>query len=364
VTENHEAPTLPDIVAGLESRRAEILAAYEHALREKCGPLASDPASLQQVLQHAELILADVVESLRHNRVVANERNWMLAQEIGARRARFGVHPTESLKAASELFDIVMPAVAKSMRACDDSALLLGALALHDSLMMRIREAAASYTGFLIDMIHRAHLEERERLARELHDRLGAHISIAQRQLELHEMSSADPPPAADKRIAAALQALAGAAKDIPELISGLRVAEPLGGLEQALCNYLRAGAAGDFETIVTVNGDESWVPPGMQDEVFLVIREALRNSLTHGQPRRIRVRVNIAPHELRAAIDDDGIGFDPSAARGSGSGVRSMQERVAQMGGNFTLLTSPGAGAHVQLVVPIERGRPDAQSG
>jgi hypothetical protein len=64
----------------------------------------------------------------------------MLVRDIGARRARFGIHPTESLQAANELFGIMITAIANSVGACDDSA---------------------------------AHLEERDRLARELHDRLG-----------------------------------------------------------------------------------------------------------------------------------------------------------------------------------------------
>src|SRR5256885_47079 len=58
-------------------------------------------------------------------------------------------------------------------------------------------------------------------------------------------------------------------------------------------------------------NGDQSWAAGTVIDETFMIIREALRNAITHGAPRQVLIRVDLAPHELRARIDDDGRGFD-----------------------------------------------------
>jgi signal transduction histidine kinase len=109
----------------------------------------------------------------------------------------------------------------------------------------------------------------------------------------------------------------------------------------------------------ITVDGDEGLASPVVQDEVFLVVREALRNAMKHAGADMISARIDFAAHELRAVIDDDGAGFDPrGCAAGPGMGIKSMQERVALLGGAMVLTSAPGEGAHIEFAIPLPGGR------
>jgi signal transduction histidine kinase len=91
-----------------------------------------------------------------------------------------------------------------------------------------------------------------------------------------------------------------------------------------------------------------------MRDEVFLIVREAVRNALNHGAPAEVVVTLAVTPHELRASVRDDGVGFstqdDPPA---HGLGLPAMRERAELVGGTIAISSGPG-GTHVQLVVPL----------
>jgi signal transduction histidine kinase len=345
------------VLAGfLEAHRCQILHDYVQLLSERNSRLTLDEAVRQQCARHAGQILEDVITSLRRNRVVIAEGRG-LAGEIGTSRATGGVHPVESLQAAAELFRIIISVAGSGLPGCDASSLALAALALNESLMTRIQEAASSYNSFLIDKIYSAQVEERKSIGRDLHDRVGADISIALRQLELHEMSCEKTSvPGAPHRVALAKQALVEAADDIREIISCLRLGGRMGNLDKALSDYITSAAPEGVKAEVIITGDEAWVPPNVQDEVFIVVREAMRNALTHGHGRAILARLDIAPHELRATIDDDGVGFDPDSGPGSGgTGLPSMQERVSLLNGEFVLSSSPGMGTHIALVIPLQ---------
>jgi signal transduction histidine kinase len=91
-----------------------------------------------------------------------------------------------------------------------------------------------------------------------------------------------------------------------------------------------------------------------MLGETFLIVREAVRNALTHGFPQRVQVVVEIGIGELRAQVTDDGCGFEPSRTGSQGVGVASMRERTALMGGEFFITSQPGAGTCVKVRLPL----------
>ncbi len=99
-------------------------------------------------------------------------------------------------------------------------------------------------------------------------------------------------------------------------------------------------------------------VPPDLLAEraLLLVGREALRNSVSHGNPARISVRIAFEPQCLKMEVRDDGVGFDASAARlevQGHFGILGMRERVEQAGGAFTVSSQPGKGTVVAVSVP-----------
>lgn len=345
------------VADSIAAHRDQIICAYERHLRDLGSPLAHDEASRRQVIANADHILGDVVDSVRAGEVRINEQSIMLAREIGLSRAARGMRPRESLAAATILYDIIVTAVVPHLLASPEALQIFAVVvrALHKSLTVRIQEAATSYTGYLLDRIHEAHVEERRHLARELHDRVGQELSAAHRQLELCEYYRAVEPGRVAEHAATAQQALHETMDNLRAVTTGLRQEEPIASLENALLGYLETAPVDGTTVRLRVNGDASWVPQTVQDEAFLILREAVSNALVHGRPQKVLIGVDLAPHELSAWVEDDGIGFDPDKPS-DGVGLASMRERAELMGGNLLVATRPRRGTRVELLVPLQR--------
>jgi signal transduction histidine kinase len=345
-----------DPTDAIESGRAAIVALYGCALRRADSALCRDPDALGQALHHAGLVLDDVISSLRSGVVFFDVTSTGLAAEIGVTRAAHKVHPSESLAAAVLLFDVIFTEIGALIGEHPESAktLSLAARVLHRSLTERVRIASESYTSYLLSQVHGALLDERRRIARDLHDRVGAGISAASRHLELFEMYHHREPARAFARVSTAQEALRDTMDEVRELTSDLSLRMPQGGLEKALTTFIKA-ASSKGTSRVAVYGDESWAPEKIRAELFLIVREAIRNSFAHAEPKAVAARIDIAPHEVRAVVTDDGCGFDLGVDRLGGSGLASMEERARLLGGSVTVSSWLGRGSRVEVLIPLE---------
>lgn len=241
----------------------------------------------------------------------------------------------------------------------------LAVCGLEESLSRRVRESADSYHSFLLNLVREAQEEERRRIARELHDRIGHGISVAHQQLALSEAYRAADAARASAKIGVVQQAIQETMENLRQLTSELHPQTPVRSLEKSLIGFLEEVENDDVSVVLDVSGDESWAEPQVRDEAFLIVREAVRNALTHGNPLMVLVRVNIAPHELSASVQDNGCGFDPAAARGRGGvGMTSMRERAELLDGQVVITSEAGQGCLVELFMPLKRqsrGRRDA---
>ena len=106
----------------------------------------------------------------------------------------------------------------------------------------------------------------------------------------------------------------------------------------------------------MTVVGDASSVPLSYAEEIFLVIREAVRNAITHAQPKHVGVAIAVGEFDLRVDIRDDGSGFDTLALASDQShvGLTSMRERIDLLGGKLVLTSDPTYGTTVSIAIPI----------
>lgn len=221
------------------------------------------------------------------------------------------------------------------------------------ALNLRSRHTALEQAEYLLERMDHARDEERRRIARDLHDRLGESLSSALRQIELHEITSGFSAEPAKESLVEAMRRLRVTLSDLRQ--------EPVRSLQSALARYIDS-VAPEPEVLLRTDGDEAWVPDGILDEAFLVIREAIRNVLRHSDSATMTIAVTIAPDELYARVQDDGRGFLPGRLDGSTSpenGLLSMRERACLMGGRLTVSSAPGQGTLVQLRVPLP-GRPD----
>ncbi|MGR6913138.1 sensor histidine kinase [[Actinomadura] parvosata] len=338
----------------MEDDRAEIIAAYKRALHMAGNPLARDRAAWRQAEAQASRTLADLVASLRAGAVLVADDDTAFPCGTGPQDP----HPTDSWHAAATFFEIALTHVLRRMKDSDHppEMITLVTVALHRSISRRVEEFCFTHSGFLLNRIHEAHLEERRRIARELHDRVGHDASMALRHIELATLSQ-DDPAQATRTLKVAQEAVQEILRSVRAVTSDLRLQEPLASLEKALEIFVESVKTPTTDVRVQVNGDETWAPPEVRDESFFILREAIRNAVRHGVPSLVRVRIDIAPHELHAVVEDNGCGFEGgSPARPGGAGLCTMAERAHLVGGAVTVTGGPGLGCKVELVVPLAR--------
>ena len=193
-----------------------------------------------------------------------------------------------------------------------------------------------------------AMLEERRRLARELHDGMAQDMAfIVQHGRRLAERDGA--PQGLGLLVKAAQSALDDSRHAFATLIHP--VDEPLtDALERAATEAAsREGAEVEFEAPVQID-----LPEETRQALLRVVREAVTNAVRHAHARRIKVALRENGH-LTLTVRDDGCGFDPVAAaqRPGHLGLTTMRERVKSVGGKFEVRSVPGEGSEVEVVLP-----------
>lgn len=206
-------------------------------------------------------------------------------------------------------------------------------------------------------------LEERNRLAREIHDTLAQGLTAITLQLETAEalLDVASPVGAAtpDKARKAVHQALTLTRANLEEArrsMLDLR-ATPLEG--RTLGNALAALAnewrdKGAMQIIFESNGGERHLPLRIELSLYRLAHEALNNVARHAQARLVRMWLEVALDRVHLVIEDDGQGFDPNYTPKDRFGLIGMNERVKLLGGELKLETSPGKGTRVEVGVPV----------
>lgn len=202
--------------------------------------------------------------------------------------------------------------------------------------------------------------EERRRISRELHDRVAHSMGVVHQSLELYRAFKDHDGEAAEAKIELARNLAKNALDSTRDLSMALRDSEVEEGLGPALSKLLGTIIPPEVRYAVSVEGDESLVPPRARDQLFLILREAVRNAALHSGARQIAVELDVSSQRALGRVEDDGRGLDPEAAgNGATGGLRSMRERASLLGG--TLALKPGAGDHgtrVEVVVPLGRDR------
>jgi signal transduction histidine kinase len=129
----------------------------------------------------------------------------------------------------------------------------------------------------------------------------------------------------------------------------------PVDNLEKALRRSIEALRPATVAVQLVVNGDEQLASPTMLDEVFQVVREAVRNAFAHARARNVVVRIDILPPEVRLAVRDDGVGI-ASEAEAGGLGQAIMRERMASLGGSLKISSRPGRGTSIEGRAPLSQ--------
>jgi len=191
-------------------------------------------------------------------------------------------------------------------------------------------------------------------LAREVHDWVGSGVSLALVQLDMFAVAASRGEPGAAGRVSEARRILQELQREIRRLVSGLQDRTWVSGLEAELRDFVSRANVLGARTTVVVRGGEEELPARVRDEVFVVVREALHNAFTHAGAEHVTVVVEIGDGQVRASVDDDGIGLGATVSSGRGGGMSVMRERVASLDGTLTVTATHPRGTRVDLQVDI----------
>jgi len=214
----------------------------------------------------------------------------------------------------------------------------------------RLRRSRAEARA-LSEQVLRAQEDERQRLAREIHDDLSQQLAgLSMLAWSTAQAAAREPSVnrhAALEDLAYGIEQLAREVQSLsrelhPPALDALGLAAALRG--ECASFATRTGLALRFVDA----GAPIDAPAEVTLAVYRIAQEALRNCLRHASAGEVVVRLHGGPDEISLAISDDGVGFDPEAAAGPGIGLSSMRERARLAGINLSIDSQPGVGTRI----------------
>jgi signal transduction histidine kinase len=225
---------------------------------------------------------------------------------------------------------------------------------------MRMRRMAEHIQALLQTQQELALLEERNRLARELHDTVKQETFATLMQVRSAKNLLERDPTSARQHLDEAEQLIKTSQQELGLMISELRPSALEGqGLAGALSDYLDNWSLHARIPAEIQVQNERRLPLEVEQTLYRVAQEALSNVARHSCASAATVRLAFDPSQVTLCVADNGVGFDPDAASGdpaagSGFGLQSMRDRMAAIGGNLLVQTAPDGGAILTASVPI----------
>jgi len=226
--------------------------------------------------------------------------------------------------------------------------------------MFALRAGIAIDNARLHEQVQRlAVVEERERISRDLHD--GIIQSIYGVALSLEEVSFllTGAPEEAGIRVDRAIDSLNVTIREIRNFILGLRSellhgADVVAGLATLADEFATTGAV-DVELEIAVDPATTVsLPVGHRVQLLQMAREALSNAVRHARATRITLSLHSVGSDLMLAVEDDGVGFEATAAPPTGHlGLANLRQRAAAIGSELTIDSTPGFGTRIRILVP-----------
>ena len=200
-------------------------------------------------------------------------------------------------------------------------------------------------------------VEERTRLARDLHDSVSQTLFSMSLVADAASVLVERDPARAKKQLEGLRDMARAAAAEMRSLIFELRPADlDADGLAATLRKHVDVlGSVHSAEIEFKEDGYRR-LEPSVEREIYRVAQEAIGNALKHANASRIEVALQMANGTAKLLVTDDGAGFDPDASqmRATRLGITSMEERAEAIGGNLRIKSGP-KGTRVQLEVPVE---------
>jgi len=198
-------------------------------------------------------------------------------------------------------------------------------------------------------------LEERHRIARELHDSVSQALYAIGLGAQTAQATLHDQPERAGEAIGYVLDLAEKALADMRALILELRPeALDRGGLVSALRGHVEALRRRYDLAVVADLCDEPAITPAAKEALYRVALESLNNIIKHARAARVHVTLTTTERVARLLIEDDGVGFDPERPFPGHYGLHTMRERIERVAGTLDIVSAHGAGTHVRADIPL----------
>ncbi len=341
--------------------RSLSLGGHDHAL----APKVRLPASTQNVeigyaaldYSHPErLRFRYRLEGLDASWIDAVTRRKAFYTNLGPGAYRFVVNVTDEnglWSDRSAALDVVIPPTFVQSRAFEVLCVLALILILTLAYRARVRRLEARQQALL-----KERLDERERIARELHDTLlqGTQALIFRVHAAASRLPNEEPARAElDEAMRTADDVLAEGRNRIQNLRAK---EEPLDDVAAALClacDELARG--GETRSRVLCEGTTRVLAPAVAEASYLIGREALSNAFRHADARSVEVQIIFSDAAFRLQVRDDGVGLNTAVVEAGSTpghwGLKGMSERAQTIGGRLELWSGIGSGTEIALIVP-----------
>ena len=323
-------------------------------------PIGSHEPLVAEELAEASFFCRDVRTASPRVLSISGDRLRRLQEPVvhPALQARFGIGPVLSWRLRGERFEGRLFALDNPPGSMD--RLLLGEILAWQAashldrfyLLERLRASAA--------------LDERVRLARDLHDGIIQSLTVATLRLETFPRLLEKDPQEAGREVQRLQELLVAEQRELRSLVRELKPTSPAplrseGGLAARL-DELQERMQSHWGLRMELSGNfrEKALPGGTDRQIHRIIHEAVVNAARHAEASAVRVGLWVEERQVRVEVADDGRGFpfegelDLPALLGAGLGPVSLRERIASLGGSLRLC-STRQGSRLDMTVPLE---------
>ncbi|XMB26115.1 sensor histidine kinase [Paenibacillus sp. BR2-3] len=198
-------------------------------------------------------------------------------------------------------------------------------------------------------------VEERQRLARELHDAVSQQLFAISMTATAVGRTLEKDFDKAQRQIALIEEMAAVAQSEMRALLLHLRPVYLDGkGLEQGLQELIKElKVKVPIEILFEMDPDVHLLK-GVENHLFRIVQETISNTLRHAKAEKLEIRLHRRGDTVRMTLRDDGIGFEMDESKKTSYGLSNMQERIVETGGSIQFITAPGKGTRIEITVPL----------
>ncbi|HRE26888.1 MAG TPA: sensor histidine kinase [Anaerolineales bacterium] len=234
-----------------------------------------------------------------------------------------------------------------------------------ETLLRALEQSHAELEASLARQRELAATEERNRLAREIHDGLGHHLTAITIQLGKARAFRGIDPTQADRAIEDAEHAARDALRDVRESVATLRDGQTAFSLRAAIERLVANGRHAPLEIFLHFEGTEDGFAQRTQLALYRAAQEALTNVQKHARASHVWIDIVFVPERATLIVRDDGVGFaatgDVRPEPDRHYGLSGLRERAALAGGTLAVASAVGSGTQLTLDIPRD---PDVKRG